>query len=126
MTIGANEFAGANIAGATDATLLLGAVTVSQAGEDLVLATNAAGQVASAAATLEVNDPAAALAVALCAANGQFQFNVTGASSLTYVVEASTNLVDWDALATNTPPFTFVDQAAPNCPQRFYRAVCRP
>jgi Immunoglobulin domain/Putative Ice-binding-like adhesive domain/Beta-propeller repeat len=117
------QFAGANLAGATDAALQLCAVTSAQAGQYLVLATNAAGQVASVAATLEVSNPAAMLASPCCASNSQFQFNVTGASSLTYVVEASTNLVDWDALATNTPPFVFIDQAAPNCPQRFYRAV---
>jgi hypothetical protein len=40
-------------------------------------------------------------------------------------VEASTNLVNWSPLATNTlngHPFPFSDPAAASLPQRFYRA----
>jgi hypothetical protein len=118
-------FGGADVPAATSATLQLSAVRSAQAGQYVVTVTNAAGQVASAAATLEVDFPAAALDSPLCASS-QFQFTVNGVPGLTYVVEASTNLLDWEAVATNTPPFVFVDQTASDCSQRFYRAVCRP
>jgi hypothetical protein len=68
----------------------------------------------------------AVLAGLRCTNGSPFQFSIFGTPSLTYVVEASTNLVEWSALATNTPPFVFVDQTNTNCPQRFYRALCRP
>jgi hypothetical protein len=70
--------------------------------------------------------PVSALGAPLSSASGRFQFNLTGAPGLSYVVEGSTNLIDWEALTTNTPPFIFADPSAPTCPQRFYRAVCRP
>ena len=53
---------------------------------------------------------------------GQFHFTVTGATGAKYVVQASTNLTGWISLTTNTAPFTFVDPAAGNFKQRFYRA----
>ncbi len=78
-------------------------------------------------AALSVYDTfAAALGFPRCSTNDQSQFSVAGVPSLTYVVEASTNLLDWVPLVTTTPPFTFVDQPVTNCAQRFYRAVCRP
>jgi hypothetical protein len=38
------------------------------------------------------------------------------------VLQASTNFVNWTAIYTNTPPFTFTDSAATAFPNRFYRA----
>ena len=119
------QFGGTNIPGATNATLLLSAVTKDQAGQYVVTVTNAAGQTASSAGTLLVCDPSAAsLDSPICLGGGQFQFDVTGAPGLAYVVEVSTNLVDWEPLTTNTPPFAVVDQVATNSWQRFYRAIC--
>ena len=43
-----------------------------------------------------------------------------------YVVQASTNLVDWVPIQTNTAPFTFVDANASKFRQRFYRSVYVP
>jgi hypothetical protein len=45
---------------------------------------------------------------------------------LNYAIEASTNLVDWMPIATNTSPFTFVDGDATNFPARYYRSVYLP
>jgi hypothetical protein len=36
-------------------------------------------------------------------------------------VQASTTLVDWEAVQTNVAPFTFVDSKASQFNQRFYR-----
>ena len=52
---------------------------------------------------------------------GQFSFNVSDASGSQYVVQASTDLINWVALQTNTAPFTFVDTNAASFQNRFYR-----
>lgn len=54
-------------------------------------------------------------------ANGQCSFNVSGTSGLQYVVQASTDLVNWVSLQTNTAPFSFTDANAGSFSQRFYR-----
>jgi subtilisin family serine protease len=59
----------------------------------------------------------------------QFGFDITGGSNQVVVVEASTNLVSWTALATNTlgaTPLRFIDSGWTNFPQRFYRAKLVP
>ncbi|MDB6024751.1 MAG: Endoglucanase [Verrucomicrobiales bacterium] len=56
--------------------------------------------------------------------NGILQFNVTGAPGGAYVIEASTNLVDWDFVETLTNSngtLTFADPLGTNTPDRFYR-----
>jgi hypothetical protein len=55
----------------------------------------------------------------------QFQFNVTGTSGSNYVVQASSNLVDWLPMVTNPSPFLFVDTNAA-FPPVFYRSVAAP
>jgi hypothetical protein len=53
----------------------------------------------------------------------QFSFDVKGVAGLQYVVEGSTNLIDWIPLQTNTAPFTFKDENASHFGQRFYQAL---
>jgi uncharacterized repeat protein (TIGR01451 family) len=55
-------------------------------------------------------------------AGGNFQLNITG-SAVPTIIQASTNLVTWVPVYTNTAPFTFTDQPTPGYPYRFYRAV---
>ncbi|HTV40590.1 MAG TPA: hypothetical protein VMF08_08445 [Candidatus Sulfotelmatobacter sp.] len=50
-----------------------------------------------------------------------FNVTVTSPASAT-VVQASTNLVNWVAVFTNTPPFTFTDSIS-QFPHRFYRVA---
>ena len=52
---------------------------------------------------------------------GQFSFSVTGVTGYQYVVQASTDLVNWVSLQTNAAPFTFVDMDAASFSQRYYR-----
>lgn len=40
-----------------------------------------------------------------------------------YIVQISTDLMNWVSVKTNTAPFTFVDGDAGQFNQRFYRAV---
>ena len=57
------------------------------------------------------------------------QFTVTGQSGQEYIIQASTNLVNWVDVYTNpdyTAPFNFVDPNATNYTSRFYRVVTGP
>jgi hypothetical protein len=58
--------------------------------------------------------------------NGRYAFVVSGASGYKYMVQASTDLVNWVSIQTNTAPFTFVDTNAGQFSQRFYRSVSNP
>jgi hypothetical protein len=53
-----------------------------------------------------------------------FEFNITGNNNLIYIVEASTNLVNWQAVQTNTLTSgsnNFSDSQWTNSPGHFYR-----
>jgi len=52
---------------------------------------------------------------------GQFSFQVNGVTGGQYVVQATSDLIHWTAVQTNTAPFTFQDPAASGASQRFYR-----
>jgi hypothetical protein len=56
-------------------------------------------------------------------AGGQFSFTVVGQSGSQYVVQASSDLVNWIPLMTNASPFTMVDTNAGALPARFYQAI---
>jgi hypothetical protein len=56
----------------------------------------------------------------------QFAVNGNGRGGFPLIVEASTNLIDWVALETNTVPFVCGDPSASNFPLRFYRSVSAP
>jgi len=55
--------------------------------------------------------------------NGNFQFGMQGLEGQTYVVQTSTNLVNWTSVYTNIGSFIYTDTNAPNSSQQFYRAV---
>lgn len=61
------------------------------------------------------------------ATDGAFQLALTGSTNAAYRVWASTNLLDWEELGLTTPGAPgwslFLDAAATNWPQRFYRAT---
>jgi hypothetical protein len=67
----------------------------------------------------------ATLTPAICA-KGQFALTVSGLSGQKYIVEASTNLVNWIPVWTNTAPCTYTDVNAGQFSQRFYRSVPAP
>ena len=55
-----------------------------------------------------------------------FQATLSGQPGRTYVIEASTDLITWAPVATNTlsgTAWTFADPVAPSVRQKFYRAV---
>lgn len=60
---------------------------------------------------------------------GVLTVELSAVTNETYVLQASTNLVNWTSIATNTPvstPFYLSDPNASNFPTRFYRAVLQP
>ena len=59
------------------------------------------------------------------AGNGTFQLMVAGSPGQSVIVQASTNLLNWVPILTNTVPFTS-SFATTNYPALFYRAVVGP
>ena len=57
---------------------------------------------------------------------GQFSFNLAGVAGYPYVIEASTDLMNWLPLQTNTAPFVFALTNAVSSPQQYFRAVYFP
>jgi len=60
---------------------------------------------------------------------GAFQVQFTGADGYAYVVQTSSNLLNWTAVTTNYPvggSFNFVDTLPPGSPRRFYRSLLWP
>jgi Fibronectin type III domain len=55
--------------------------------------------------------------------NGQFSFTVTGTTGSSYVVQATTDLVNWTSVQTNAAPFVFADPNSSASGKKFYRAV---
>ncbi|MBI5384940.1 MAG: right-handed parallel beta-helix repeat-containing protein [Verrucomicrobia bacterium] len=61
--------------------------------------------------------------------NGQFVLQFAAPTNLTVVIEASTNLLDWQPVRTNSTGdgvFQFIDLGSTNFLERFYRALLRP
>ena len=85
----------------------------------------AAAQPASQQAPATNHTPAVQIATLTSAAlaGGNFSFTVSGSPGQAYNVQSSSNLQDWVSLATNTAPSVFVDPAAAQFSQRFYRLV---
>ena len=95
------------------ATYYFAAATLDVAGNESDLSNQASFAVMPAQATLTAVAPVA----------GQFSFQLAGNPGQIYLVQASTNLRDWVAVATNTAPFVFVDPNTARFAQRFYRTV---
>ena len=59
--------------------------------------------------------------------NGQFQFRISGTSGEQYILQASTDLMTWTPLLTNTATlYDYTDAAAASFPSRLYRALLMP
>jgi len=114
--------------GATNDSLVLTNVQPAWAGDYSLQVDSALGSVFSSDATLTVSllPYAPILSDFSISSEGQPQLSVSGETGFTYSILASTNLIDWEPVFTNTAPFMFSDSATSSFPQRFYRAVYRP
>ena len=65
--------------------------------------------------------PVPAFSLTATTVEGQLELSVSGPSAPA-IVQASTNMVNWVSVFTNTLPFTFTDSAVTTFPSRFYRA----
>jgi hypothetical protein len=54
------------------------------------------------------------------------RLDLAGLGGASYVIQASTNLSQWQPLVTNTAPFSFTDTASDALTHRFYRGLWRP
>ena len=73
-----------------------------------------------------VGASAAAILSPVADATGHFSFELAGVPGGKYVVQATSDLVHWTVVQTNTAPFSFQDGTANGFPQRFYRALYLP
>lgn len=117
------KFNGTNIAGATNAALLLANLQGTNAGLYSVLVTNIAGTQTSSNALLSLiasTQPTMQLA----GAPSSVQLNCLGEVGASYALETSTNLVNWTTLTNIVAPgaaFSFNPAVSPDDLQRYYR-----
>jgi len=113
---------GTPINGATRPTLAL--TNISAAGNYVVTVTNSSGSTSSAIATLTVV-PAFRL-TGLPLVGGLFPLQIQAGTGQVFVLQASTNLVNWQPILTNTATngtFNYLDPDSPLFNRRFYRGV---
>jgi uncharacterized repeat protein (TIGR03806 family) len=70
--------------------------------------------------------PGIALTSAGFSTNGEFQLGISGMAGGNYVLQATTNLINWSSLSTNQASnnfFILFDPNATNFPYRFYRVL---
>jgi Fibronectin type III domain/Immunoglobulin domain len=113
----------ANLPAANAANLTLRNITTSQSGTYTVVVSNGNGTTVSSPITLTVYPTAAATLAGAAGSAKQFNLTVSGVPGYKYVVQASTNMVNWVPLQTNKAPFSFKDSDAGKYKQRFYRSI---
>lgn len=117
---------GVNLDGATNSALALTGVEPFQAGSYSVLVRNPVGTVASGPAVLTVLAPPTLMQILSCsvAADHLFHLTVNADPGITCAIEATTDFMQWQPLATNfndAGMFDFADAGSTNVFQRSYR-----
>ena len=137
------QFNGANIPGAASAFLILRSFSAAQAGSYTVQVSNhygttnsAAGVLAlpattpavklAAASLVSTPNPSASLTTMPAAERGQFTFQIKGITGSNYVVEASSDLLQWTPICTNASPFIYTETNSLAYSHRYYRASSLP
>jgi hypothetical protein len=113
------------VSGAASHQLLLTNLQTTQAGTYRVVAQNFAGSVTGVVATVTVAAPVQVTA-GLVVSNGVSMFRLGGGAGRSYVIEASSNLLQWLPVHTNIAtfgPLQFLEPASTGSSQRFYRVL---
>ena len=117
---------GAVVFGATNWNLTLSNFQASIEGTYQVLAKNPAGSAATAPSALVLDAGLHLDSFSLNSTNGSMQMRLVGVANSNYVIQASSNLINWSPVATNTPAtglWYFSDPEFASFAHRFYRAV---
>jgi hypothetical protein len=115
------------VSGQTNLTLAISNFQTANEGTYQLWASNNMGIVTSSAAQLLVSSPIR-MGSYYFGTNGQFQFELVGSANTNYVLQASSDLVHWQSLATNNSPtglWNFVDTSSGGAVRRFYRAIAQ-
>lgn len=121
-------FNSAAISGAASNSLELDDFQATNEGDYYVVVSNEFESVTSAPAQLYVSEPLR-LVNPFVDSNGWFWVSVVGPAGTNFVVDGSTDLLNWTSLATNTAPYgvvPFTDTNQSGAPERFYRAWLLP
>ena len=113
------------VSGQTNLTLAISNFQTANRGNYQLMASNSMGIVTSSLAQLLVNSPMR-MGGYYFTSNGQFQFQLVGSANSNYVLQASSDLIHWQSLATNSSPtglWNFADPASGGATLRFYRAI---
>ena len=124
-------FDGAAIPGATNAEMTLAHVQAANSlGSYKVVVSNNFGSIASAVATLTVTNPVITLSTAgglgMSKGPGGFTFQFSVPINATYVVQASTDLLNWTPIYTNvaaSATIAITDASALDFQKRYYRVM---
>jgi hypothetical protein len=113
---------GTNLAGRTNASLSLAGFRATDQKTYSVVVSNSAGSVTSTGATLHANSPLRFINSRQNA--NRFSATLVGVAGSNYVLQTTTNLINWTAIATNSSPYGLISFTATNPPggQRYYRA----
>jgi len=118
------KFNSTNIAGATNAVLLLSNLQATNLGLYSVIVTNIAGAQASSNATLSLIASAQPAMQLSGPSAGNVQLDCLGQIGASYALETSTNLVDWTTLTNivaDNAAFSFTPSVSPGDTQRYFR-----
>ena len=111
---------GISVAGGTGQILILNNIQPTQAGTYTVRVSNTDGSTISASAVLRVG--AAQLGLGITSEGPRL--DVVGQTNVTYLIQISSDLVNWTTLATEVSPpinWSFTDPTAAGVERRFYR-----
>ncbi|MDB6064873.1 MAG: hypothetical protein JWR26_1081 [Pedosphaera sp.] len=118
----------APLTGATNPSLALSSVQLTDSGPYWVIVTNIFGAAASSVATLIVGNPPQSLQYVLVPSNHTFSLQMPGTPGFNYVLQTTTNFsppVIWQNIATNPADtngnWSFIDTNLTTSPARFYR-----
>jgi hypothetical protein len=113
---------GTNLSGRTNASLSLTSFRATDQKIYSVVVSNSGGSVTSAGAMLHANAPLRFINSRQTV--GRFSATLLGVAGSNYVLQTTTNLINWTPIATNSSPNGIINFTATNAPsgQRYYRA----